>query len=90
MMALYLEIMNRIENLYEITKKLTGIIEPAGDASRDGERLINLEDTILLTERLIEDIIYAARNKVAYESSVKVCGMRADRFISELRERLVE
>jgi hypothetical protein len=82
--------MSRIENVYEITKKLTGIIEPVGDASRDGERLINLEDTILLTERLIDDIIYVARNKMAYESSVKASGVRADRFITELRERLTE
>lgn len=78
--------MEKIDNVYEITKRLLGYIEPLGQSSMDEIRLSNLESTIDLVERLTKDIIYVARNKNSYENSVKAIGTRADRFISEMRE----
>jgi hypothetical protein len=78
--------MKRIENLYDVTKRLCGMIEPTGESNTDITRLANLEDTINLVEKLSQDIIYVARNKDAYESSVKVIGMKANSFIDEMRE----
>ena len=64
--------MKRLENLYDITKRLCGMIEPTGESNTDITRLANLEDTIDLVERLSQDIIYVARNKESYESLVYV------------------
>jgi len=80
--------MKRLENLYDITKILCGMIEPTGESNTDITRLANLEDTIDLVEKLTKDIVYVARNQNAYENSVKVIGLRADRFITEMREEM--
>lgn len=80
--------MYRIKNIYEVTKRLLGVIEPAGDSSIDETRFLNLEDTIELTDKLIDDIIYVARHKGQHASSIDKSGSRADKFISELREKL--
>ena len=80
--------MKRLENLYDVTKRLCGMIEPTGESNTDITRLANLEDTIDLVERLTQDIIYVARNKDAYENSVKVIGLKADSFITEMRENV--
>ena len=64
------------------------MIEPTGESNTDITRLANLEDTIDLVERLTQDIIYVARNKDAYENSVKVIGLKADSFITEMRENV--
>lgn len=73
---------------YEVIKKLLGAIEPVGDSSRDKERLKNIKNTIILTEKLIDDIIYSARNKDSYEHSVKEIGNEANAFITRLKETL--
>jgi len=78
--------MKRIENIYDVTKRLCGMIEPCGEHGVDQVRLENLNDTIDLVEKLTQDIIYVARNKDAHESSVKVAGLKADSFINEMRE----
>lgn len=62
------------------------MIEPTGESNTDITRLENLEDTIDLVEKLTQDIIYVARNKDAYENSVKTIGQKADNFITEMRE----
>lgn len=78
--------MEKIENIYEIVIKLCGRIEPTGDSNFDETRLENLEGVIDLVERLTQDIIFVARNKTSHENSVKAIGLRADSFISEMRE----
>jgi hypothetical protein len=80
--------MKRLDNLYDVTKRLCGMIEPTGESNTDITRLENLEDTIDLVEMLTKDIVYVARNQNAYENSVKVIGLRADRFITEMREEM--
>lgn len=80
--------MKRLENLYDVTQRLCGMIEPQGETNVDAVRLGNLTDTIDLTERLIEDIIMVARHKDRVEFSMKTAGEKADNFISGLRGRL--
>jgi hypothetical protein len=80
--------MERIKNIYEVAKRLCGMIEPVGDSGIDKIRLENLEDTIDLIEKLTKDVVSVAKNQNAYESSVKIAGLRADRFITEMREDL--
>lgn len=82
--------MERIDNVYEVTRRLLGIIDPAGDASVDGIRFENLEQTIDLTESLMADIIYVARHKGHYANSMNIAGERADKFINELREMIID
>jgi hypothetical protein len=80
--------MKRIENLYDVTQRLCGMIEPQGESNVDEVRFENLTDTIDLTEKLIDDIISVARHKDRAEASIKKAGQKADDFISGLRGRL--
>lgn len=80
----------RIENIYDVTQRLLGEIEPQGESNIDAVRYENLIDTVSLTDSLIDDIISVAQNKVRYEASMKRSGEYADNFISRLRERLNE
>lgn len=80
--------MEKIKNVYEVTQRLCGFIEPAGDSSIDKIRFENLEQTIDVVEKLISDIIIVSKNKDRYESSMKIAGLRADKFIQELKENL--
>jgi len=75
----------RIENIYEVTQRLLGLIEPQGESNIDAVRFDNLQDTIDLTGRLINDIIYVARHKLRHESSMSRAGKKADNFITDLR-----
>jgi len=47
-----------------------------------------LQDTIDVTEALIDDIILVARHKDRSEFSMSKAGIEADKFITMLRERL--
>lgn len=80
--------MKRIENVYEVTHRLLGMIEPIGDSNVDEIRLMNLNDTIDLTNTLLSDIILVARHKDRGEYSMSEAGKTADKFITELRKRL--
>ena len=80
--------MKRIENIYEVTKRLCGMIEPQGEGNIDEVRFQNLQDTIDVTEALIDDIILVARHKDRSEFSMSKAGIEADKFITRLRERL--
>ena len=80
--------MERIENIYEVTKRLCGMIEPQGDSNIDEVRFQNLRDTIKVTEALINDIILVARHKDRQEYSMSAAGIEADMFITRLRELL--
>lgn len=79
--------LKRIENVFDITKRLLGSIEPYGDTNIDNERLENLVQTIELTEKLIDEIILVARFKGDHLFSRNKMGTTADIFISEMREK---
>lgn len=80
--------MKRIENVYEVTHRLLGMIEPVGETNVDEVRLLNLKDTIDLTNALIDDIILVGRHKDRGEYSMSEAGKTADNFITHLREKL--
>lgn len=82
--------MKRLENIYEVTQRLCGMIEPQGESNIDEERFLNLQDTINLTEALIDDIILVARHKNRGEFSMSKAGIEADKFITRLREQFSE
>jgi len=72
----------------EIVLKLVGNINPAGDASRDGERFNNLVTLCNLVETLVYEINYVSHSKDSYESSVKRAGVYADKFLKNLKDEL--
>lgn len=72
----------------EIVLKLVGNINPAGDASRDGERFDNLVTLCDLVEDLVHKIKYVSKSKSSYESSVSKAGIYADKFLKSLKEEL--
>ena len=79
--------MNRIENVYDVTQRLCGLIEPQGETTIDEIRFLNLQDTISLTEKLIDDIESVARHSNRSEYSMSKAGKEANEFIKLLRER---
>lgn len=72
----------------EIVQKLIGKITATGDSSRDNERLMNLINMCNLVEELVGEIQFSARDRNAYESSVKTIGQYADKFLNNLAEEL--
>ena len=78
----------RIQNVYDVTQRLLGEIEPQGESNIDIVRLENLNQTIEVTEQLINDIFLVARHKDRPENSMKVAGQKADKFIDYLKELL--
>jgi len=79
--------MERIDNVYEVTQRLLGMIEPESDSSIDEVRFKNLQKTIEVTELLIDDIIRVARHQYRHEYSAKKAGNEANEFITRLREK---
>lgn len=80
--------MKRIDNIYDVAQRLCGMIEPQGETRIDEVRFKNLQDTIDLTEALIDDIILVARHKDRHEYSMSKAGKEADGFITRLKEKL--
>lgn len=80
--------MERIENIYEVTKKLIGNINPQGESHIDTNNYSNLEQIIELAESIIDDIVLVSQNKTRYEASMKKAGLRADQFLQQLKEQL--
>jgi len=67
----------------EIVKKLIGNINPAGDSSRDPERLENLKAMCTLISELVYEVEQVAfNNRSAYESSVVKARDFAFNFLS--------
>ena len=81
--------MERLENIYEINKKLIGKIEPQGETNIDNERFDNLKEMIDLTFKLIDEIVLVARHSNRSEFSISRAGKEANEFINSLRERLL-
>ena len=72
----------------EIVQKLVGSITPAGESNLDTKRLENLKIMCGLIEDLVYEVNYVSRNKDRYESSMKVMGEYADKFLRNLKEEL--
>jgi len=80
--------LDRIENIYEVTQRLCGEITPYGDTNVDEVRLKNLQDTISVAERLIEDIIRVSKYSNRSEHSISIMGKEAQEFLSRLHQRI--
>lgn len=80
--------MERIENIYEVTQRLCGMINPQGESNIDAVRYENLEQTIDVVERLINDIVRVAENQKRPEHSMRKAGIRADEFLMQLKQHL--
>ena len=72
----------------EIVQKLVGSITPAGESNLDTKRLENLKIICGLIEDLVYEVNYVSRDKDRYESSMKVMGEYADKFLRNLKEEL--
>ena len=72
--------------LKEIVEKLVGSITPAGESHLDTQRFENLKVMCSLVEDLVYEINYVSRDKDRYESSMKVMGVYADKFLNNLTE----
>ena len=75
-------------DIKEIVQKLVGNITPAGESHLDTKRLENLKIMCGLIEDLVYEVNYVSRNKDRYESSMKVMGEYADKFLRNLKEEL--
>jgi fructose-1,6-bisphosphatase/sedoheptulose 1,7-bisphosphatase-like protein len=80
----------RIGNIHEVVRRLIGLIEPQGESNIDETVDENLRQMIMVTESLINDIIFIARHRSRHEASINKVGKRADNFISELERTLNE
>lgn len=72
----------------QIVKKIVGNIKPVGETNEDNLRLDNLNECLNLTENLIDEILEVAKFSNRTEFSVKSMGLRAQYFITMLKEKL--
>jgi hypothetical protein len=74
-------------DLYEVTKKLIGSIDPVGESRVDEIRFENLKVMLDLVERLIDEINdVAIENACRNEASMKKAGEIARQFIYSIRD----
>jgi len=72
-------------DVYEVTKKLLGPIDPIGETRTDDERYENLKATILVVDKLLSDIDDVAyQNKDCHEHSRKRAADEAAEFFNKL------
>jgi hypothetical protein len=72
--------------IYDVVKKLTGNINPAGSGAVDPERFDNLEITCKLIEKLVADVRCVASVRNSHEHSMKKAGEFANKFLTELNQ----
>lgn len=75
---------------FDVVKKLIGPIQPAGSSHIDREREENLQQHMVLTELLVENIIHNIHFRDRVEYSMKNMGNISFSFISNLEKRLKE
>ena len=75
-------------NLHEIVTRIIGPISPIGDSAVDDGRFANLEYAIDLANRLLFDIYCVALKCGSEFISVKKAGMRAKKFLTEVRDEI--
>ena len=77
-----------MENIKEIVLKLVGSITPAGESHKDTQRLENLKVLFNLIEDLVYEVNCVSKEKDRYESSMKLMGEYADKFLRNLAEEI--
>ncbi len=76
--------------IYDIAKKLLGPIDPAGETNTDERRFENLKETIELVDKLVFDIFSVSLRKDSQMHSVKMAGLKAHKYLNDLKEELCE
>ena len=71
-------------NVYEVVNKLIGEITPVGETNEDAKRFENLEQIIILIEKLVWEIEKISEYENRVEYSMKKIGKRASEFRNEL------
>ena len=71
-------------DVYEVVKKLTGLITPVGSTDIDAERLQNLEQLTTLVDKLLSDIDAVAAREGDARHSVNIAGQQASKFFNKL------
>jgi hypothetical protein len=70
--------------IFEVTKKLIGKIQPIGETNEDNRRFENLKQTIELIELLIVDVELIANNySDRVEFSARRSGQHAAKFLKD-------
>lgn len=69
-------------DIYAVTKKLIGSIEPVGETNTDEKRLENIKQHIDLVSALLHDLQCVRHNKDRDEHSMKQIGKEADDFLT--------
>jgi hypothetical protein len=77
-------------NIYQVTKKLIGSIEPIGETNTDNRRYENLDIHIYTVEKLLYDLTELSFERNRHEHSIKKAGERAYKYIKSLAEELKE
>ena len=70
--------------IYDVTVKLVGPINPIGETQTDNERFENLKTMTDLVDKLLTDIDAVISNKSRHEFSMKKAGEYADEFFDRL------
>jgi len=68
--------------LIDVIHKLLGPIEPVGETHTDERRFQNLETTITIVDKLLDDLNNVALEADSSEISVRTIGQRARNFLS--------
>lgn len=66
---------------------MAGPVLPIGDSNADAKRRVNLERTIELVDRLLDDIEAVAKKRGSYEWSVQQAAGDAVRYLEIVKER---
>ena len=72
-------------DIYEVTKKLIGEIDPIGETNTDNERFENLKSTTELVEKLLADIDDV---KHRYSNNYQYSMKRASEFASKFQYKM--
>jgi len=73
---------------YDVVQKMLGQIEPVGETNTDNTRFINLKETVIVFDRLLQNLSDVARYSDAPEYSVSRAGKYAKEFLANVKESL--
>lgn len=76
--------------IYDLNKKLLGDFEPIGESGPDANRLKNMENTMLLIDKLLIGIADVIQHKDRVEYSIQLIGATANKYLKELKTTLNE
>lgn len=78
------------DDLFDVIKRLLGLITPIGESNQDEIRYDNLQQTTKLTNSLVNHIIFVGEMKHNGEASIKKARNNANLFLEHLKRKLIE